>query len=66
MSDPLCDKCNKPVKDGDARYTALEPEVHRHASCHDWRSSKEKIEEIGRGIEDFRRRLSGFRVRPSI
>lgn len=52
-----CDKCNKPVMDGDARYTAMEPETYRHADCHDWRSTKELFSELRSKLSDLQRRL---------
>lgn len=29
-----CDKCRKPIEEGQARYTAIEPNAFRHAACH--------------------------------
>lgn len=56
-----CDQCGKPVKEGDARYTAMEPRQYRHADCHDWRSPKEKLDDIQATLGKMREKLRKLR-----
>lgn len=61
MPEPKCDKCGKPVKPGDARYAAGEPRFYRHAACHDWRSGKERLDDINATFAAMKEKLRKLR-----
>lgn len=64
QDDPVenCDKCGKPVQPGEARYAGLREGV-RHAACHDWRSSKEIMDELQARLEETRASFEALRRR---